>query len=133
MSALTDTWETNILTWTFRPQIAAPTRPSSPIHLCLFTADPGETGAVTNEIATATGYTRQPIQFDAAFLNDALERFDNNGTGDFGAVSHVALALSATRGTADLIARAAITGGPITVTNGNAIEFAIGALALSAN
>jgi hypothetical protein len=133
MSALTDTWEGNVLTWLFRPQVAAPTRPTAPLHLAIFTSDPGETGVVTGEPATTTGYARQPIQFDAAFLNDAIERFDNNGTGDFGSIAHVAIVLSNVRGTADVVARAALSGGAITITNGNALEFGIGALALTAN
>lgn len=75
-------------------------------YLCLFTADPGEAGAFTNEI-TGAGYARQAAAMNAAATTGGTTTKTLVGdvsfpiaTADYPAdVTHVGLASAATAGT----------------------------------
>ena len=54
--------ENQVLNLLRAANITAPTT----VYLALFSVDPGQAGALTNEIATSTGYARQAITFGTA-------------------------------------------------------------------
>jgi hypothetical protein len=70
--------------------------PPATVYLALFTADPGRTGSLTNEISDPA-YARQPISFTAAADDDESGSYCENAydiefaqaTVDWGTVTHV--------------------------------------------
>lgn len=105
-------------------------------YIALFTADPGEAGAVTNE-ADYTGYARKAIAraggswttADGATENTAAITFDAC-TGGTNTVTHFAICKAGSASVEDLIYYAALGSG-LAVSNGITPEFAAGALDLS--
>ena len=126
MSSFTDTLENNVLDHYFRNQSSiAP----ATVYLSLFTVAPTDSTAGTE--VTGGGYARQAIAFDAASggvtQNTAAESFTASGA-NFGDVVAVGLHTALTGGT--LLAYDVIT--TATVNDNDTINFAIGAITISA-
>ena len=102
--SFSNTYETNVLTWTFTN--GAVTRPTA-WYLGLFTTDPGEAQGGTE--VSGNGYAREAVTFtvsgDTASNSAAIE-FDA-ATGSWGTITHVAVYDASTGGTQ--IAYAALT------------------------
>ena len=106
---------------------AEPTRPTAR-WLALYTSAPTDAGGGV-EVSTG-GYARQEITFGAhdgtAAYNDALLRFECAGA-DWGEITHGAIFDAAAAGA--FLMWAALTA-PKTIPHGDALEFAIGAVAV---
>ena len=106
-------------------------------YLALFTADPTDTGSVTNELS-GNGYARIALstKFPAAsgttgvLANDAVIE-SATATADWTAVTHMGIMESGTATTDDMRIWIALAT-PITVTNGNKFSIAIGDLSITA-
>ncbi len=106
-------------------------------YLAAFTADPTETGSVAAEMS-GNGYARKSLSglFPAAtgtggsVSNDALVTFAT-ATGDWSEATHMGVMESGTAATDDMIIRIPLDSN-ITITNGQALEFAIGDFTISA-
>lgn len=110
---------------------------SSTMALGLFTADPTETGSVTNELS-GNGYARKSLSglFSAAVGSNG--EVDNSSvinfsaaTADWTTVTHVGFMKSATAGTDDMIVHVALEN-PVTLLNTQQFSFAIGDLVIEA-
>lgn len=133
----TSTFQQDVLAWV--TGTAMPTAPTG-IYLALFTADPGEAGSTTNELATADGYARHALTLGSASLSTNKHQRTNSATLVFGpftasvAPTHCAICKSGTRGTADLLYYGPITDvalAPITATTGQVITIAAGSLVVA--
>src|SRR6056297_2217560 len=104
MAALSNTYETSVLTWLLTGD--AVTRPSS-FYIGLFTTDPTDADSGTE--VSGGAYVRQPASFtvsgDAATTTAAAEW--PVATADWGTITHVAVYDAATGGS--IIAHAALT------------------------
>ena len=102
--SFSNTYETNVLTWTFTNN--AVTRPTA-WYLGLFTTDPGEAQGGTE--VSGNGYAREAVTFtvsgDTASNSAAIEF--SAATGSWGTITHVAVYDASTGGTQ--IAYAALT------------------------
>jgi hypothetical protein len=102
------------------------------VRVALFTADPTETGDLTNEVVTtgSTGYARQawsgPAASGGSSANDAELVFPANGSVTAYTVTHVGLVDSPTRGAGNVLASGPITNKTIAQTD--QYRIAIGAL-----
>ena len=111
---------------------SAYTQPSR--YLALFTADPGEAGSFTNEVAvgsggTATAYARQAVTFAAASSGSSATNATVTfpaATYTFGTITHVAVVDGATAGAGNVLFYGAVTtsktidaGDTFQVTSGN--------------
>jgi hypothetical protein len=106
------------------------------LWIALFTADPTDTGSLTNECANAGGYARVAVTFGAASAGSA----SNSGavtfaqaTADWMAaanLTHFAVMDSQTIGAGNMLYSAALTV-PKPVKNGDTPSFAIGALVVT--
>ena len=86
--SFSNTYETNVLTWTFTN--GAVTRPTA-WYLGLFTAAPGEAGGGTE--VSGNGYVREAVTFTVSgdlATNSAAVEFDV-ATGSWGTITHVAV------------------------------------------
>ena len=109
------------------------------LYVALFTADPGETGAVTNE-ATYTGYARKSITRDGTGwdtdggngLDNAAAITFNPCTGGSNTITHFALCKAGTASVQDLIIYGALSAS-LAVSSGITPEFAAGALDVTAD
>lgn len=112
---------------------------SSPadVYLALFTADPGEAGAQTNEVdagEAGVGYAREVITFDAASggsaANSNAPAFGPCTTTPWGTVTHIGLMDAAGIGDGNMLYY-----GPLTVSKtigvGDDLSFAIGAVVVA--
>jgi len=105
-------------------------------YIALFTADPTDSGLVTNE-CDYTGYARKAVVRTSSgwtisgnqVSNTALISFDPC-TGGTNVVTHFGICKSGTAGVADLIYHGSLTTSR-TVENGVTPEFAIGAIAVT--
>jgi len=100
------------------------------IYGALFTADPGDAGAVANEVANSYDYARTEITCasDAAagsISNTAATEFPVANGGAFGTVTHLGIATSNTWQGDTLIANGSLTASK-TIADGDQIKFAIG-------
>lgn len=150
MSAATNAFELDILKLIFNNTTLANigdatglvgSTASGNLYIALFTADPGEAGAVTNE-ATYTGYARKAVArtsggwtcADAAGVctakNTAAITFDPC-TGGSNTITHFAVCKAGTASVQDLIFYGALTAS-LAVSNGITPEFAIAALSVEA-
>jgi hypothetical protein len=103
--SFSNTYETNVLTWTFTAN--AVTRPTT-WYLGLFTANPNEDGAGATEIS-GNNYSRKAVTFTVSgnlATNSGAVEFDA-ATGSWGTVSHVAVFDASSGG--NQIAYAALT------------------------
>ena len=104
--SLSNTFETNVLTWMFTAD--AVTRPTS-WYLALFTSNPDEDGSGTEVSGSGTAYARQSVSFTVSgntASNSAAVEFPT-ATASYGTVTHVGVYDASTAG--NLIAYAALT------------------------
>lgn len=106
--------------------------PPATVYMALFTADPGETGSLTNE-ATYTGYARKTITFGAAnaraVTQNAQVDFDTCSGGS-DTVTHWGLMDGDTEGAGNMLAYGAFTSG-VAVSTGKAPFVANGEISVS--
>jgi hypothetical protein len=110
------------------------TQPSR--YLALFTADPGEAGAFTNEISTSgTAYARQAVTFAAASsgssATNATVTFPT-ATANWGTVSHVAIVDGDTEGAGNVLFYGAVTVSKL-IETGDTFQISSGNLTISLN
>ena len=83
------------------------------VWLALFTADPGETGSLTNEVTTTgTAYARQVASFGAASSGTSTSDADiecPQATASYGTVSHVGIMDNATAGAGNMLFYTSLT------------------------
>lgn len=104
--SLSNTFETNVLTWMFTA--SAVTRPTA-WYLALFTSNPAEDGSGTEVSGTGTAYARQSVSFTVSgntASNSAAVEFPT-ATASYGTVTHVGVYDASSGG--NLIAYAALT------------------------
>jgi hypothetical protein len=102
--SFSNTYETNVLTWTFTD--SAVTRPTA-WYIGLFTTDPGEASGGTE--VSGNGYAREAVTFavsDNTASNDGAVEF-SAATGSWGTITHIAVFDASTGG--NQIAYAALT------------------------
>lgn len=103
-------------------------------YLALFTADPGESGSLTNEVGSGVGYARQNLTaaMDASTgggpaVNDTAIVFGPCSTTSWGTITHAAVVDAGTSGNI-LMKRALQT--PKLIEVGDGITFRIGELSI---
>ncbi|CAB5225957.1 hypothetical protein UFOVP758_36 [uncultured Caudovirales phage] len=109
------------------------TKPSA-VYVALFTADPDEAGAFTNEIsATGTGYARKLVTFSGAASGSATSSatvtFDT-ATANWGTITHLAICDSATRGAGNQLFNGPVTTSKI-IETGDTFQITAGNLTVS--
>lgn len=104
--------------------------------IALFTADPTDTGSISNE-ATYTGYARVSIARSSAAWTTASGTNDNDSaitfaqcTGGSNTITHFAICEAGTASVADLVYHGALTSS-LSVSSGITPEFAAGDLNVS--
>ncbi len=127
---MTDYLETEVLEHIFKNTaiFATPTA----VFIALYTADPGETGAGT-EVANANGYARESVGTTGtewtltgnAVTNLGDIDFGAASGGNWGAITHAAIADSATWGGGNHLLNGALTASK-TVNDGDSFKFAAG-------
>lgn len=108
------------------------------LYLALFTADPGEAGAVTNE-ADYTGYARKAVARGSAEWSVVDGVGDNDNeiafaqcTAGSNTVTHFALCKAGTGGVADIVISGALTAS-LAVSAGITPKFAAGEVTFTEN
>lgn len=123
---MTNNLENYVIDHFFRNSASGYT-PAATMRVALFTADPGEAGSMTNEVANANGYSRQSVTFSAASggatSNSGAVSFTASG-GNFGTVTHIGITDSATHQGGTMLMYASITSAA--VNDGDTLNFAIG-------
>jgi len=116
--------------------VAALTTPTT-VYLALFTADPTDTGSVTNELS-GSGYARQSIagKFSAATgtagsVSNTTAIDFATATGDWSQATHVGMMESDVETTDDMMVWIELNSA-ITILNGQTFSFAIGTLTITA-
>ena len=106
-------------------------------YLALFTADPTDTGSVTNELS-GSGYARVSLsgKFSAATGTDGTTSNTSEiafptATADWPEVTHAGIMKSGTAATDDMIIVVPLDAG-ITIYSGDTFKFAIGKLTITA-
>ena len=99
-NAMTNYLETKLLQFVLNNNAGSLSAVST-IHLALFTADPTETGSLTNEISTSgTGYGRQTVPFTTA--NNASANTNNiefsAAQSSWGTITHIGIMDASTSG-----------------------------------
>ena len=99
-NAMTNYLETKVLQFVLNNNAGSLSAVST-IYLALFTADPTETGSLSNEISTSgTGYGRQPVPFTTA--NNASANTNNiefaAAQSSWGTVTHIGIMDASTSG-----------------------------------
>jgi hypothetical protein len=97
-------------------------------YVALSTADPLDNGSGLAEPG-AGGYTRQALgavtRVGNEVDNDALVSFTASG-GSFGTITHIVLCDAAGTGAGNILGSVALTGGSVTVSDGDTLTFAVG-------
>lgn len=129
MGAASNYLETKIL----QHVLTATTYAQPSRYLALFTADPGEAGAFTNEISTSgTAYARQAATFtvsgDTASTN-ATVTFPT-ATANWGTITHVAVVDSDVEGSGNVLFYGAVTTSK-TIETGDTFQISSGNLTVS--
>lgn len=130
MAAMTNYLEKRLLDHTLgKTAFSMPT-----VHLALFTADPGEAGALTNEVS-AGGYARRPLTASMAAADTTAGTSSNTAaitfgpaTADWGSITHVAVMDASTGGNALLYGALAVSK---VINNGDSLQVAAGQLTLT--
>lgn len=94
--SFSNTYETNVLTWTFTT--GSVTRPTA-WYIGLFTTNPGEAQGGTE--VSGNGYARKAVTFTVSgdtATNSAAVEFDA-ATGNWGTITHIAVYDASTSGT----------------------------------
>ena len=106
------------------------TKPTT-VYVALFTADPTDTGAFTNEVATSgsTAYARQTVTWAAAASGSASSNATitfPTATANWGTITHLAIVDNATRGSGNVLfygpvttSKVIETGDTFQITSGN--------------
>ena len=105
------------------------------VYGVLLEADPGDTGAVTCEVADAYCYSRPEITFasDASsrsIANTAALEFDPASGGAWGTITHLGIATCDTRGQTIDVAYGSLTASK-QIDDGDQLKFAIGNISIS--
>ena len=133
MANMTNSFEKEIL-----DGITGVTQLTTPgtVYLAAFTSDPGEEGAVTNEVAGGS-YAR--VSLDSKYSATPGDTSSNTAkitfptaTADWGTVTHVGTMKSGTSGTDDMMVWIEMTT-PIDIVTGSILEFDIGDLTFNAD
>lgn len=112
--------------------ITAPTT----VYLALFSVDPGQSGALTNEIsATNTGYTRQAITFGTPAANGSISNtadilFGQTGSAGY-TVAAVGLMDSATIGAGNCLWHGNLAASKTLASGGDTFKISSGSLTIS--
>ena len=128
---MTDFLEKELLDHTLG--VASWTMPT--VYLALFTADPGETGTLTNEVTNANAYAR--VEISSKFSAAANETSSNTteiafvqATGSWGTVTHIGLMDSGTHAAGNMIYHGQLTASK-DVGNGDTFKIAVGDLSIT--
>lgn len=128
---MTDYLEKKLLDHTLN--VASYTFPT--LHLALFTADPTETGVLTNEVANAGAYARQAL--NAKFTAAGSETSANTAeiafpqaSASWGTVTHIGIIDSATHGAGNMIYHGILDASRL-VDTGTTFKIPIGDLSLT--
>jgi hypothetical protein len=125
--SLSDYLENAVINW-----VRGTTMPAAPatIYVALFTADPGETGVFTNEVAAATGYARTAVTLTAppSPVSNSADVVFPTATASWGTITHAALVDSATRAAGNVLASNTLGGGSQAVGTGITPRFVTGQL-----
>lgn len=105
------------------------------LHLALFTADPTETGDLTNEVANAGAYARQALvsKFSAATTETSATTAEiafPQATASWGTVTHIGIIDSSTYGLGNMIYYGPLDA-PRLVDLGTTFKIPIGDLSLT--
>ena len=101
---MTDFLEKELLDHTLG--VASWTMPT--VYLALFTADPGETGTLTNEVTNANAYARVEITTEMGTssgggINNTAEIAFTQASGSWGTVTYIGIMDSGTHGAGNMI------------------------------
>ena len=102
--------------------------------VALFTVTPTETTAGTEVSTDSTGYSRQTVSFTAATTTSNVTKVSNDATITFGpARSNWGTVTGAAvfDDQDNMLIYGALEGGPVTVSTGNKVEIAVGALTIT--
>ncbi len=99
-NAMTNYLETKVLQFLLNNNAGSLSAPST-VYLALFTADPTETGSLSNEIGTSgTGYARQSVSFTTS--NNASANTSNiefpAAQSSWGTITHIGIMDASTSG-----------------------------------
>lgn len=107
------------------------------VYLALFTADPGEAGSFTAEVAGSIGYTRVNVTDAMAAANSTTGQAVNEdvisvgpATADWGVITHAALVDSNTIGAGNVLMSAALNSSR-NIQNGDVFQFAASQLSVT--
>ena len=134
MSALVDGYENELLDGlTGVTPLTTPTT----VYLAVFSADPTDTGSVTNEL-TGGGYARKSLSGLFSAATGTAGSVSNTSvinmataTGDWSTATHVGIMESGTATTADMMLVIALDSS-ITILNTQVFSFAVGDLTITA-
>jgi hypothetical protein len=109
------------------------TKPTN-VYVALFTANPGETGAFTNEVGTSgTAYARKVVTFagaaSGAAASSATVTFDT-ATANWGTITHLAITDSATAGAGNVLFYGPVTTSKV-IETGDTFQITSGNLSVS--
>lgn len=110
------------------------TKPTA-VYVALFTADPTDPGAFTNEIATtgSTAYARQLVTFAAAASGSAASNATitfPTATANWGTITHLAIVDGATRGAGNILFYGPVTTSKV-IETGDTFQITSGNLTIS--
>lgn len=115
---------------------AAMTLPTE-VYLCLFTADPTESGTLTSEVGSARGYVRLPMKASIStssagsqITNTVAFTFGPCTTTVWGTITHAAIIDTGTLGSGNMLFKGALAASK-TVAIGDTLVVPIGALSIS--
>lgn len=104
------------------------------VYAALFTADPGEAGSLSNEVASGVGYARQAITSNmsastggSTSANTAAITFGPNTTTNWGTITHCALIDGGSLGSGNVLLKGALAASKA-ISVGDSFAFNIGAL-----
>ena len=128
---MTDYLEIKLLDHTLG--VGAFTMPTA--YIALFTADPGETGDLTNEVPAAAAYARVEIstKFSAATNETSANTTEISfpqATGAWGIVTHIGIMDGTTQGAGNMLYHGQLTASK-DVGNGDTFKIAVGDLSIT--
>jgi len=104
------------------------------VYGALFTADPGDAGAVTDQVANSNAYARTELTCLTAaagsISNTAALEFPVASGGAWGTITHFGIATTATYADTTLIASGELDASK-TIADGDQIKFAIGNITIA--
>jgi len=101
---------------------------------CCCNSDPGDAGTTSAEFTASYSYARTALTMDTATTgstsNTAALEFPAASGGDWGTISHLAIATSATEAADDIVASGSLTTAKL-IEDGDQLVFAIGNITIS--